>query len=409
MAMTINREVSYKIPSSREFGFVSRILLSAFIAIWALSCSKVRAQSPQTIGAANITVNSASLLGYIITSGSTVFFEYGLANSSLVNSTTHVHISNTGTHQALIYNLTPKTKYRFRIVEYPDYYSPSAGSFLTFTTASLPPTTTTRLASYINSDGATLNGTVNPNGTKSYGYFEFGTTSSYGSKTPQVNLYSGTNAVAIFQTVGGFNSGTICHFRAVGVNSNLQYSYGRDFTFTCAVPPVATTIAASGVGNSMATLHGTVNPKGTSTSAIFEYGLTTGYGSKITNATALTGNSAIVQQITLTGLKSSSTYHFRMAGRNNISQYGYGADLIFTTACTNTPMFSTMPADQGTNNFGFSVNWGSGRMVIVDACTNLANPIWIPLQTNTLIGNSLDFNDPKWTNYIGRFYRIRSP
>lgn len=280
---------------------------------------------------------------------------------------------------------------------------------MTFTTASLPPTAATRLASYINSDGATLNGTVNPNGTKSYGYFEFGTTTSYGSKTPQVNLYSGTNAVAIFQTIGGYNSGTICHFRAVGVNSNLQYSYGRDLTFTCAVPPVAVTIAASGVGNSVATLHGTVNAKGTSTSAIFEYGLTTSYGSKITNAPVINGNSAIAQQVSLTGLKASTAYHYRMVGRNNISQYGYGNDLIFTTACTNTPMFSTTPADQGTNNFGFSVNWGSGRVVIVDACTNLAKPIWIPLQTNTLIGNSLDFNDPKWTNYIGRFYRIRSP
>jgi hypothetical protein len=41
--------------------------------------------------------------------------------------------------------------------------------------------------------------------------------------------------------------------------------------------------------------------------------------------------------------------------------------------------------------------------------TNLANPTWYPLQTNTLTGGSFYFSDPQWTNYPGRFYRIRSP
>jgi len=60
------------------------------------------------------------------------------------------------------------------------------------------------------------------------------------------------------------------------------------------------------------------------------------------------------------------------------------------------------------NRFGFNFNWASGKVVIVDACTNLANPIWIPLQTNTLTGSSFYFSDSRWTNFIGRFYRLRS-
>jgi hypothetical protein len=57
----------------------------------------------------------------------------------------------------------------------------------------------------------------------------------------------------------------------------------------------------------------------------------------------------------------------------------------------------------------------SARMVIrniplvVEACTNLANPIWSPLATNTLSNGSSYFSDPQWTNYPTRFYRLRSP
>ena len=60
------------------------------------------------------------------------------------------------------------------------------------------------------------------------------------------------------------------------------------------------------------------------------------------------------------------------------------------------------------NRFGFNVNWTSGRIVVVDGCTNLTNPAWVPLQTNTLTTGFTYFSDPKWTNIIGRFYRIRS-
>jgi hypothetical protein len=46
---------------------------------------------------------------------------------------------------------------------------------------------------------------------------------------------------------------------------------------------------------------------------------------------------------------------------------------------------------------------------VVDACTNLANPGWSPVRTNTLTGGWCYFSDPQWTNYPGRFYRLRSP
>jgi hypothetical protein len=59
------------------------------------------------------------------------------------------------------------------------------------------------------------------------------------------------------------------------------------------------------------------------------------------------------------------------------------------------------------NQFGFNIAWASGMVTVVEACTNLANPVWTSLQTNTLAADSSYFSDPNWTNYPCRFYRIR--
>lgn len=60
------------------------------------------------------------------------------------------------------------------------------------------------------------------------------------------------------------------------------------------------------------------------------------------------------------------------------------------------------------NGFGFNINWASGMTVVIEACSNLANPLWFPVETNTITGGSSYFSDPRWTNYPGLFYRIRS-
>ncbi len=62
-----------------------------------------------------------------------------------------------------------------------------------------------------------------------------------------------------------------------------------------------------------------------------------------------------------------------------------------------------------TNRFGFTISWATNISVVVEACTSFANPVWQPVQTNTLTGGSCYFSDPTWTNYPARFYRLRSP
>jgi hypothetical protein len=61
------------------------------------------------------------------------------------------------------------------------------------------------------------------------------------------------------------------------------------------------------------------------------------------------------------------------------------------------------------NAFGFVISWATNASVVVEACTNLASPVWQPIQTNTLTGGTAYFSDAQWTNYPARFYQLGSP
>ena len=61
------------------------------------------------------------------------------------------------------------------------------------------------------------------------------------------------------------------------------------------------------------------------------------------------------------------------------------------------------------NEFGFIISWAYNPSVVVEASTNLANPFWAPIKTNTLTDGSAYFNDPDWTQYRARFYRLSAP
>ena len=61
------------------------------------------------------------------------------------------------------------------------------------------------------------------------------------------------------------------------------------------------------------------------------------------------------------------------------------------------------------NQFGFVISWATNALVVVEAATDLAKPLWSAIKTNTLINGSCYFSDAAWTSYPVRFYRIRSP
>jgi BspA type Leucine rich repeat region (6 copies) len=56
--------------------------------------------------------------------------------------------------------------------------------------------------------------------------------------------------------------------------------------------------------------------------------------------------------------------------------------------------------------FGFPISWATNASVMVQACTNLTNPVWVSVATNVLSNGTNYFSDTQWTNYPSRFYRV---
>ena len=83
---------------------------------------------------------------------------------------------------------------------------------------SIPPTVTTSAASGITQNQALLNGTVNPNGSATTYYFQYGRTTAYGSTTSVGSAGSGSSAVSVNAWIGGLGAGYTYHFRLVAQN-----------------------------------------------------------------------------------------------------------------------------------------------------------------------------------------------
>ncbi len=94
------------------------------------------------------------------------------------------------------------------------------------------PSATTNGPTEISNTGATLHGTVNPNGPLNCTtYFQYGPTNAYGTQTANQDAGTGTNPVAVNQTITGLVQGTLYHYRVVAVNATGT-TYGADVTFT---------------------------------------------------------------------------------------------------------------------------------------------------------------------------------
>ena len=126
---------------------------------------------------------------------------------------------------------------------------------------------------------ATVTGSVNPNGQATTWYVDYGTSTSYGTKTPNVSAGSGTANTAVSANLTGLTPGTTYHYRVVATNSSGT-ARGADGIFTTSAAPVAVTGSATSITVTSATLNGTVDPNSRATSWYFEYGTSTSYGTK---------------------------------------------------------------------------------------------------------------------------------
>jgi len=146
--------------------------------------------------------------------------------------------------------------------------------------------------------------------------------------------HTGTSTIA--GVTGATNFGTLS-----------EYTSTPECILTTPTVPSVTTHAATALTVSGATLNGTVSSNLAATTASFEYGLTTGYGSTVAATPASLPADAVNTAISapLTGLVCGTTYHFRAKGVSSVGT-SYGGDLTFTTsACP--PQVTLTPASGG--------------------------------------------------------------
>jgi hypothetical protein len=258
----------------------------------------------------------------------TFYFEYG-TTAAYGHLTEEESLAEDGAEEegANISGLQPATTYHFRIVA-TNSYGTAYGADESFSTHK-EPLVETGAPSAVGYETAALSGAINPRGTKTGYYFEYGTSQAYGKETAEVNAGLGTSEIQVAQTVSHLAQDTTYHFRLVATTLYGNF-YGGDHVFVTGTKPLVQTDAPTGVGSTDATLNGTINPYGAQASYYFEYGLTSGYGLSTAQVSAGSGSGNLEATQTIVGLSPGVTYHYRV-----VAVYGsvkqYGNEITFTT------------------------------------------------------------------------------
>ncbi len=303
----------------------------------------------QTNGSSNETPTSATLYGDYWPNNLQVdssYFEYGPspsygAQSQQYGICTYVPSGELCNVSGQVTNLTPQQIYHFRLVvkyfsKFDNKWELSMGEDRMFSTH-YPPTVTTGAVTDVSSTSAVLHGTINPNGNKTYASFDYGMADCILNCPAPLTAgqYEGSvnNAVDFSVKVTGLTPGTRYYYRLRARNdySGAQTSDGESRQFLTTSKPIVVTLAASDIGTRDATLNGWVTPAGLDTMYYFEYGETTGYGIKKSQAYAGKGIDLVKVSLPLPNyFDPGKTYHFRIVASNTLGA-SYGMDQTFTT------------------------------------------------------------------------------
>ncbi len=199
-----------------------------------------------------------------------------------------------------------------------DVYAPGA----------LVATVATSKATKITRTTATLNGTVTTESKPTKYHFEYGEPGGPLTSTTPTAATEGTSKV--LATASGLKAGSFYQFRVVAEDESGT-SYGAFLELE--TPPAVTgvsTLPASNIEPTTATLNGSLEPEALKTKYHFEYGETTTYG-KASPEAETEGTGSVPASAAVTGLKPNTPYHFRLVAANEFGTTD-GADSTFKTS-----------------------------------------------------------------------------
>jgi phosphodiesterase/alkaline phosphatase D-like protein len=189
------------------------------------------APAVSTQAASGVSSTAATLKGSVTPSGQSTSWHFELGTTTAYGTTTPARDAGAGTKAVAVSEpvagLVPGTTYHFRVVA-TNATGTTTGQDRTFTTAG-GPTVITGTAQGVASTSATLTGQLDPLGRSTSWYFEYGTTTRYGSRS-STRSENGTGIRGVSAAVSGLQAGTTYHFRLVA-SSSAGTTRGLDGSF----------------------------------------------------------------------------------------------------------------------------------------------------------------------------------
>lgn len=166
------------------------------------------------------------------------------------------------------------------------------------------------------------------------------------------------------------------------------------------------------VGNGVSTLFGTFNQCSNLTKIVLGHGITNVSYSTFADCPALTGVYFSGAAPMLSGTNwfdgATNATVYRLPGAAGWPEVpGLWAGRPTALWLPETKADDSLGVRDG--RFGFTIDWAGGQTIVVEAATNLADPVWVPVGTNALDGDSAYFSDSAWADRPGCFYRLTLP
>ena len=282
----------------------------------------------------------------------------------------------TKSHTVALTGLVYGTQYHYRVLSMDGAGNLTQSADGTFTTIdNMPPVISAVRVVDVETTSAIVTWTT---GEKADSQVEYGLEVTYGFiTTPDTALVTSHSV-----TITGLEPGTWYNCRVLSRDAagNLAQSERYEFLTSDETPPVISGIILTDITSAGATIRWETDEWSDSR---VEYGLTANYGSSSTVDAALLHSHSVV----LTGLKSQTTYHYRVESTDYWGNSTVSPDDTFTTTDINAPVISgvmagsitdtsativwlTDSAAQGVVEYGINAGYGQVSTFVTGLATN---------------------------------------
>ncbi|HEX6968288.1 MAG TPA: hypothetical protein VF174_05690, partial [Micromonosporaceae bacterium] len=192
--------------------------------------------------------------------------------------------------------------------------------------------------------------------------------------------------------------GPITYSSTEPAGTSVQVSFAGNIKPNGQAPPsqtpTVTTGSATGITSTTATIAGTINPNGLSTTYHFEYGTTTSYGTQTPapDGSVGSGTTATSVSATLSGLTAATTYHYRLVATNSAGTTNASDATLTTSAATGDMGFAGLStAGDSSAATGEKPEsklwWNDGRWwaVLFDTTSQTHHIFWLDRSTESWV------------------------